>query len=77
MSKAKIVGFNRKLSKKFRTVANWANDPIFINACKETATKLGVKQSTLLTKRQASKFINGRGVVIKTIFERSNHEKQK
>lgn len=69
---ARIVGMNiraankeraRKHGKKFRTAADWMKEPMFIGACKKVAAELEVSESSLLTKRQASKFMRGTGIV--------------
>jgi len=65
MEKARVVGFDKKLSKKFKRMADWINNPLFLNACTQTAEKLGVDVNALRTKRQASKFIRGEGIVFK------------
>jgi hypothetical protein len=79
---AKIVGFNGKaaekarvrrgLANKFKSVADWLKDPLFLGACQKTAEKLEMDLAgfeALKTKRQVSKFLNGKGLVYTTTIK--------
>lgn len=64
---AKIIGFSRKIY-RFKTNAERLNETIFKNACMELAKKLNpndwpTEMAKLKTRRQASKFFNGSGIV--------------
>ncbi len=62
---ARVIGFTNKVD-GYRTRAGFMSSAIFTNACKDTARKLGVNMATLVTKRQAGKFLKGEGVVFNT-----------
>ena len=71
---AKIVGFNmHAVSKKTGicvTANDWAHKDMFRNACMDAAVRLGIDDpETLMTKRQASKFMRGKGIVYETIMK--------
>lgn len=70
---AKIVGFNmRAVSKKTGicvTANDWAHKDMFRNACMDAAIKLNIDDpESLMTKRQASKFMRGKGLVYETVM---------
>ena len=71
---AKIVGFNmRAVSKKTGicvTANDWVSNDMFKNACIDAAIKLDMDNpDALMTKRQASKFMRGKGIVYETIMK--------
>ena len=64
---AKIIGFDRKII-RFKTNTERLNETVFKNACMELAKKLNpddwpTEMAKLNTRRQASKFFNGAGIV--------------
>jgi len=75
-----VIGFNGKIGKEVRTrdgkrvkaVARTAvalmADPLFTGACAKAAEKLEIDVANLITKRQASKFYRGTGIVYNTIM---------
>jgi len=72
---AKVIGFDPKVAKETRTrdgkrvkaVARTAavlmTDPLFTGACRRAADALEIDIVKLITKRQASKFYRGEGIV--------------
>jgi hypothetical protein len=76
----KVVGFNGKVGKSVRkvadgkviirvkTAAELMSDPLFLEACQKTADKLDTGIANFTTKRQASKFFRCEGIVYKTIM---------
>lgn len=78
---AKVLGFNGTIGKsvrkveagrvtiRVRTAAELLNDPLFVGACAKAAEKLDTGVANFTTKRQASKFFRGEGVVYKTVME--------
>lgn len=64
----KVVGFTKKVD-SYQTAAGIMKTDLFRNSCTKTAKKLGVTLEGLITKRQASKFHRGKGIVFKTIMK--------
>jgi len=58
----KIIGFTKRVD-GYRTAAGFMTTPLFKAACKRTAADTETKLKDLYTKRQASKFLKGRGIV--------------
>ena len=65
----KIIGFTNKVD-GYQTITGKQSTKVFMNACKTTADKTGAPLESLKTKRQASKFFRGKGVVYQTITRR-------
>lgn len=77
-STCKVIGFNGVVGKSVRkvdngkvtirvkTAAELMNDPMFLGACEKVAARLNTGVANFTTKRQASKFFRGTGIVYKT-----------
>ena len=62
----KIIGFSKQVD-GYQTTAGKMTSALFQNACVKTAEKTQKPFSDLYTKRQATKFFRGMGLVYKTI----------
>lgn len=63
---AKIIGFMERVD-GYRTAAGKSNHNLFVNACEKAAEVLDMPVDKLATKRQASKFFRGTGIVFNTV----------
>ena len=63
-SMIKVIGFSKKIAGK--TNKEYLGSPAFCEACLKTARILKIEDTILRTKRQASKFSRGKGLVYET-----------
>lgn len=69
----KIIGMNEKIAMTALSAKECAqSNSVFIEACKKTAEKLDIPVSSLITKRQASKFMRDCGIVFNTAIKKAS-----
>lgn len=70
---AKVIGFNvRAAAKKSRTIitaSDWRKNELFKGACVKASEILNIPVDELNTRRQASKFMRGRGLVYNLVVK--------